>query len=91
MGAITTVVGVALQLCVIVFLAGRIYNRLENLERRTTSSETDIERWRTEAGTLHSIEAKVDSMTQEIERVRNRLDKFLDGDRQKPPDRHRGQ
>jgi FlaG/FlaF family flagellin (archaellin) len=40
MGAITTVVGVALQLCVIVFLAGRIYNRLENLERRTTSSET---------------------------------------------------
>jgi HAMP domain-containing protein len=91
MGAITTIVGVALQLCVLVFLSGRIYNRLENLERRTTSSEAGIDRLRVEAATLHSIETKVDSMRDEVERVRNRLDKYLDGDRQRPPDSHRGQ
>lgn len=71
--------GVVVQIIIVAFYFGRVDNRVKALEGRVTTSETDIRRWQEETSKLASIETKVDNVSDEVKRVRDRLDRFLDG------------
>lgn len=68
-----------IQLLAIVFVSGQIYNRLLNAENRIMELERDLSAQRNETITLKSMETKLGLMQSEIERVRSRLDSFIDG------------
>lgn len=70
-------IGLVLQLATLLFFAGKFANRIDSLERRMTDSETDIKRYSDEIARLNSIDAKLEVLTGEMIRVRDRIDKIL--------------
>lgn len=79
---ITALSGVA-NLCGILFFAFKSVNRVEahldDRDRRLTELETVSQRMQTELKILVGVSAKLEDLGREIERMRNRLDRFLDG------------
>jgi hypothetical protein len=71
-------IGLVIQLATLLFFAGKFANRIDALERRMTDSETDIKHWQEETVRLSAIDAKLEILTAEMSRVRDRLDKAFD-------------
>jgi biopolymer transport protein ExbB/TolQ len=71
-----------LTLFAVVYSAMKVINRnqkeWEENERRLTSLELDVAEMRKETKQIVGVEAKLDDLTREIQRVRDRLDGFLD-------------
>lgn len=75
--------GLILQLATLLFFAGKFANRIDDLERRMTDSETDIKRWQEEMSKLNAIDAKLEMINSELTRVRDRCDRILTGEQKR--------
>ena len=71
------VAAVAIQVIGWVYFSGKYAARVDALENRMTSQETDSERWQSESSRLAAIETHIQNLINEMQRVRNKLDDLV--------------
>lgn len=75
---IAVAIGIIVQFIVLAFYFGRMDTQVHALESRVAGTELDIRRWQNETMRLAAIDAKLDTLSSEMVRIRDRFDSILE-------------